>query len=540
MKRLLSTTCLSSLLLAAATASASTIQLTLNVAEDAYIQQHMPWTGNGSAERLFATQGTATGSSEKIYLLFDASNVPGEIVDIIDIQAVFTNQYAGRSGHTFLVTGPGATDWTEDSITYDNAPANDPATHTFLAEQSTQIGSFEAVSAQYDTASFIWVGDDPEATKQMVIEALNTGSRKVAFGIHRDSTNRNIAYASKESTSHAGPRMILEVAPDRQIGSVIVDVVEDAHVSQALPNLNFGTDTILYATEGINAEASEKIYLKFDASGLPGNIVEIVDFEAVFLNEYARYGGVSLLTGPGVNDWTENSITYNNAPANDPFYYDFLPSQSVRLGSLQQGGYGETVGMAWFGNAQDQLRDALNSGDRIVTVGMFRNSTNRNIAYASRENEEFHPARLVLLVEGVEGGSTGFSAWLETHFTSDELSNPAISGPEADPAGDNVSNLLKYALGLDPWVSSAHLLPAPSIDSDGDDRYLTLTFSRPEAVDDVSYAVEAAGDLNGSPEPTVEVSTTIENGFVHSTYRDTVPVDEANRRFLRLRVSSGN
>src|SRR5262249_30691896 len=43
---------------------------------------------------------------------------------------------------------------------------------------------------------------------------------------------------------------------------------------------------------------------------------------------------------------------------------------------------------------------------------------------------------------------TGFDLWRATNFTTAELSDPAISGERAAPAGDGVPNLLKYYFGL--------------------------------------------------------------------------------------------
>src|SRR5690606_16482859 len=43
-----------------------------------------------------------------------------------------------------------------------------------------------------------------------------------------------------------------------------------------------------------------------------------------------------------------------------------------------------------------------------------------------------------------------FTDWQETVFSPAELANPSLSGPEADPDGDGVRNLLEYALGGHP------------------------------------------------------------------------------------------
>lgn len=133
--------------------------------------------------------------------------------------------------------------------------------------------------------------------------------------------------------------------------------------------------------------------------------------------------------------------------------------------------------------------------------------------------------------------SDGFADWRTTYFPED-ADNDEISGPEANPSGDGVSNLIKYALGLDPTVASRDGLPESNIqDIDGTD-YLTLTFERPANRDDVSLTVVASGTLSTWEDEAVHVET-IDNGAgsVTEVWRDVEPIEEAGARFLRLEVS---
>ncbi len=58
------------------------------------------------------------------------------------------------------------------------------------------------------------------------------------------------------------------------------------------------------------------------------------------------------------------------------------------------------------------------------------------------------------VVAGIGGGEPApFDAWVDLHFTPEQLSDPNISGPEAAPSGDGIPNLVKYVLNLDPWVA---------------------------------------------------------------------------------------
>ena len=50
----------------------------------------------------------------------------------------------------------------------------------------------------------------------------------------------------------------------------------------------------------------------------------------------------------------------------------------------------------------------------------------------------------------------GFSSWQSANFTSQQLADPNISGPDATPAGDGIANLVKYALGLPPLTPATN------------------------------------------------------------------------------------
>ena len=88
-------------------------------------------------------------------------------------------------------------------------------------------------------------------------------------------------------------------------------------------------------------------------------------------------------------------------------------------------------------------------------------------------------------------------------------------------------NLAEYALGTDPRQFT------PPLVATLDDNGLSLTFTRPADLPDVSYAAESSDDLGAwSPVP-LEL---LEPGAVE-TLRARIPLDSGNPllRFLRLR-----
>src|SRR5262249_47978116 len=90
----------------------------------------------------------------------------------------------------------------------------------------------------------------------------------------------------------------------------------------------------------------------------------------------------------------------------------------------------------------------------------------------------------------------GMSAWESQYFTASELSNSAISGPTATPAGDGISNLMKYALNLNPKTSGIGGLPTLSLTSSNGQRYLTLTYTKVISATDITYLPEVTSDLH--------------------------------------------
>lgn len=126
--------------------------------------------------------------------------------------------------------------------------------------------------------------------------------------------------------------------------------------------------------------------------------------------------------------------------------------------------------------------------------------------------------------------------WRQEHFSESELADPAISGDEADPAGDGVSNLMKYALNLSPFArATAADLPGSSIEAG----YLTLTFARGSSRTDIDYLVEVSGDLaewKSGPDFTEEISASGQGEWQEVTVRDRTPLATADRRFIRLKI----
>lgn len=130
-----------------------------------------------------------------------------------------------------------------------------------------------------------------------------------------------------------------------------------------------------------------------------------------------------------------------------------------------------------------------------------------------------------------------FAAFASQYFNPAQLADPAVSGPTANPAHDGMSNLLKYALGLDPTQPDAQA-GGPVITTAGG--ALTLTFVRPPGLTGITYVPEVSGDLqtwSSGPAATQTVSTTLLDAqHEQVVVRDLVPISGTAKRFIRLEV----
>jgi hypothetical protein len=133
---------------------------------------------------------------------------------------------------------------------------------------------------------------------------------------------------------------------------------------------------------------------------------------------------------------------------------------------------------------------------------------------------------------------TGFAAWADTYGLPTD--GTGDGSPTAILAGDGITNLMKYALGIDPDIAGyqSHLTTG-TVNVSGSD-YLSLTYTRPEpAPTGVTYTPQACSDLAAwSGNGTVEVSSPASGGLRTITVRDGTAVSAAPRRFLRLKVTA--
>ncbi|MBX7208925.1 MAG: hypothetical protein K1X78_11465 [Verrucomicrobiaceae bacterium] len=158
--------------------------------------------------------------------------------------------------------------------------------------------------------------------------------------------------------------------------------------------------------------------------------------------------------------------------------------------------------------------------------------------------------------------------WRLRHFNS--TANTGAAADDANPSGDGISNLMKYALGMTPTITGS--APRPVMQSFNDGDALSITFIHDASLTDLTYEVQAADDLAGPwttlastsvvplpdplsgplsggalagpglisdvPQIVFTVGPSLPAGPRIATVRDTVTTLAAQRRFMRLRVST--
>lgn len=128
--------------------------------------------------------------------------------------------------------------------------------------------------------------------------------------------------------------------------------------------------------------------------------------------------------------------------------------------------------------------------------------------------------------------AANFASWQAQKFTAGELLQPAVSGATAVYGQDGLTNLVKYALGLEPTQNVTSGLPATA--TLGTD--WTFTYTRPASVTDVTYSVEVSTNLSTWTAVGVTHALVSTNGTTE-TWRGSYPLGSATNVFFRLKVT---
>ncbi len=128
--------------------------------------------------------------------------------------------------------------------------------------------------------------------------------------------------------------------------------------------------------------------------------------------------------------------------------------------------------------------------------------------------------------------SGNFGSWQQSKFSAGDLLDATISGPNADPDHDGFTNLMEYALGLEP--KSVSTIGLPVAGTEGAD--WTYTYTRPSDRTDVTYVVEMSENLTDWSSAGLNHALVSTAGGTE-TWRAKYPLASAANVFFRLRVT---
>jgi len=143
--------------------------------------------------------------------------------------------------------------------------------------------------------------------------------------------------------------------------------------------------------------------------------------------------------------------------------------------------------------------------------------------------------------------SEDYAAWQTLYFSPTQIANPALSDPAADFDGDGVSNLLEFALNLDPIFAEPKLmdagtglrgLPLVRLETDGGFTRVTVEFVRRSSGSgaDLTYTPQFSTDLTTWTATGTSTVTSLNSRWERVKVVDSWSTLDGPKRFARLKV----
>ncbi len=246
---------------------------------------------------------------------------------------------------------------------------------------------------------------------------------------------------------------------------------------------------------------------------------------------YARFDNVTLYTVPAVV--TGLTATSSGAAQSGQIILNWTASSGATSYTLER----STTSGSGF--TQIATTAATSYTDSNLTAGQayyYRvKATNPAFAATAYSAEVFVTPYIAPTANG----------WRYTYFGSESATGNAA--PLANPAGDGIPNLMKYALGLNPLIAYDRTrLPQSQRQTIDLQPTLTYTFTRNTAATDLTYRIEVTSDPTTTWTALDPLATTNQVSVTtHSlsatlqviTVKDTQPVSASPKRFMRLKVT---
>ena len=391
------------------------------------------------------------------------------------------------------------------------------------------------------------LGSVPTATQALgfpggaSIKTISLGNTRTAKGILFTGSQGQGGYTFQSGQNlNLGYVGIRNSAPATQTFQCAILLNEHQHWTAAAGNLQF-SGTINLNGRYLNLSGSQTIFLNGPIIGTGGLSIQEgttrLSASTAHAGRTYLYGGELHLLGAG------------QLPAAAPLVFAGgqlrVESNNLSTGVIRVLDHSKIIMTPGSGS----IDFAASAGETwaptsTLTVEGF-NSTSHQLKIGNSFDDITPAQRAAISFAGVRafhGGSgtlrpaTAFEQWQLGKFPQEAgnpSTEPTLWGAEANPSGDGTTNLLKYALGLEPLTSSASQLPQAEINLQG---YLQISIPRNPNANDITFLVEVSGELTtwqSGESHTVIVS----NDSSLLVIRDATLFSETGRRFIRLVVT---
>lgn len=131
-----------------------------------------------------------------------------------------------------------------------------------------------------------------------------------------------------------------------------------------------------------------------------------------------------------------------------------------------------------------------------------------------------------------------FATWQTTKFTPGESADPSLGGTNGDFDRDGMTNLMEYALHLEPKIPDTTGLPVPGTlpNGPGERPWVTLTFRRLTGSSGLTYQVQESPALDQAWSIVAGPYEILSSDGVTEIVRAKAPGNPGGRSFLRLRI----
>ena len=262
-------------------------------------------TPNGNETEIVVKSKTGVDAYERLGLVrFDTSGVALPIgsaafeLDAISVGGNFTFRVLG------VKETAGDENFNEGSLHWSNSVLSDSSDDGYDNTKVEVIGDFSLTSS--DTAVSV--------TSQAMLDFINADTNgRVTFLIARlTSSNATSTFASKENASAAGPRLVLGGT-----SAVEISALADAYVrSGSNEGNNYGSlSELAVKDDGGDVNNTRRAFLKFSLNGFNSPVASATLSLRVTGAQQSNDPAAVEVFKVYADGWGENSIRYNNQPA---------------------------------------------------------------------------------------------------------------------------------------------------------------------------------------------------------------------------------